>query len=49
MKKIYPPRHTVGIAISKQQHSKLKRLAKKEHRSVSSLIRALVETYLTNR
>ena len=45
MKK-YPPRHTVGIAITKAQNEQLKQLGKKLDRSVSSIIRELVTRYL---
>ena len=42
MKKIYPPRHTVPIAMRKSLHKKVKILAKKHELSVSSYIRTLI-------
>lgn len=42
MKKIYPPRHTVGIAISKKQLDRLKTEAKAKMISVSALLRLIL-------
>ena len=37
---------TVGIRLTPEQHEKLKRLAEREHRTVSNLTRVAVEKYL---
>lgn len=45
-KKVYAPRHTISVAMHKDIHNRLKAVAKKQNRSVSSIVSELTKAFL---